>query len=76
MSKYKVGSKVKVSPENDNESYDKFRNKVLIVTHVATNEKQHPGFDSGMKGEALYDFEDEAGEEIPCSLYDYEIVKA
>lgn len=31
---YKIGDKVKVSPSNDNDNYDDFRDKVLIVTHA------------------------------------------
>lgn len=76
MAQFKKGSKVRVSPSNDNDCYDSFRDKVLIVTHVATNSDQHPGYDSGMKGEALYDFVDENGNDIPCSLYDYELIRA
>lgn len=68
---FKIGSKVKVSPENDNENYDSFRNKVLTVSNVATNEREHPGYDTGMNGQALYDFDG-----IPCSLYDYELIQA
>lgn len=48
-----IGQRVKVSPENDNENYDSFRNKVLIITHVAKSEKDHPGFDSGLKGQGF-----------------------
>ena len=71
---YKIGDKVKVSSYNDNENYDDFRNKVLIITHVATSTQEHQGFDEGIGGdEALYDFKDEDGNEIPCSLYDYEL---
>lgn len=76
MAKFKIGSRVKVNPSNDNESYNSFRNEVLIVTHVATNSNQHPGYDSSMTGEGLYDLETESGNEVHCSLYDYELIKA
>ena len=68
--KFKIGDIVRVSPENDNENYNSFRHKKLIVTHVATSEQDHPGYDNSMEGEALYDFEG-----IDCSLYDYELQK-
>ena len=68
-----IGDKVKVSPDNDNDNYDSFRNKILIITHIATSTNDHQGYDEGLNGEALYDFKDEDGNEIPCSLYDYEL---
>lgn len=68
-----IGDKVQVSPDNDNDNYDSFRNKILIITHIATSTEDHPGFDEGLNGESLYDFKDENGNEIPCSLYDYEL---
>lgn len=69
----KIGSKAKVSKENDNDNYNDFRNKVLIITHVARNTKEHPGYDTSMNGMALYDFKDKHGNEIPFSLYEYEL---
>jgi len=76
MANYRKGDKVKVAPENDNDGYDYFRDKVLIITHVATNTKEHPGFDDTCKGQGLYDFIAEDGTEIGCSLYDYELIQA
>lgn len=73
---FKIGNRVMVCPENDNENYNNFKNDVLIVTHVATNSDEHPGFDDGLKGSALYDLKTEDGTEIPCSLYDYELIPA
>lgn len=65
-----------VSPENDNENYNSFKNDVLIVTHVATNTDEHPGYDDSLKGQALYDLKTEDGGQIHCSLYDYELTGA
>jgi len=70
---FKKGDKVKVASNNDNENYNPFRNKTLTITEKATSSKQHPGFDDGMKGEALYSFVDKDGNDIPFSLYDYEL---
>lgn len=73
--KFREGQRVKVSPENDNENYDSFRDEVLIITHVATNTNEHPGYDSGVGG-GLYDFRTESGKDVNCSLYDYELIEA
>jgi len=72
---HKIGDKVKVSQDNDNDNYDSFRNKVLIITNVTTSAEEHQAFDDGLRGQGLYDFKDEDGNEIPCSLYDYELEK-
>ncbi len=71
---YKIGQTVKVSTENDNEGYDSFRGRPLRITHIARSEDDHPGYDESMQGMALYDFVDaETEEDIPSSLYSYEI---
>jgi len=63
----------KIKQSNDNENYDAFRDLELIITHVAYNKDQHPGYDSSMEGEALCDFEVKAtGASVPFSLYEYE----
>lgn len=67
---YKVGQRVKISSENDNDNYDSFRDKVLIITHAETG---GPGYDNSMYPEKLMCFETEDGEEVPFSLYEYEI---
>ena len=67
---YKIGQKVKVSSENDNASYDPFRDKVLIITHAETEGR---GYDNSMHPEKLMCFETEEGEDVPFSLYEYEI---
>jgi len=69
------GDIVMVSPENDNEGYDDFRNKKLRITDVAINRDEHRGFDEGV-GQALYELETLHGEQIFSSLYDYELVSA
>lgn len=69
---YKIGDKVKVSPSNDNDNYDDFRDKVLIVTHAEVGGR---GYDNGLYPEQLMCFKTEDGEDVPFSLYEYEIVK-
>lgn len=77
MARYKIGDRVKVAPLNDNEGYDSFRGKTLIITHVARNQSEHPGYDSGLVGGGLYDLKEaETGESVGSSLYDYELVRA
>ena len=68
---YKIGDKVKVI--SDNEGYDSFRDLTLVITHIATSEVDHPGYDESMDGMQLMDFETETGEEVHSSLYEYEI---
>lgn len=70
---YKVGDRVRISSDNDNENYDRFRDKVLIITHAETGGR---GYDESMYPEKLMDFETEDGEEFPYSLYEYEIEPA
>lgn len=71
----KINTQVMVTPSNDNDCYDKFRNKVLIVTHTARSIKDHPGYDEEMEGEVLHDLEDLEGNSIPCSLYSCELIR-
>ena len=70
----RIGDKVKLTQiAKENDCYSDFKNKVLIVTNIAKNSKEHPGFDDSLKGQNLYDFIDGDGNDIPCSLYDYEV---
>ena len=69
--KYKIGSFVSIS--SDNENYSNYIGKKLKICHVATNESEHKGFDSYI-GQALYDLiECESGKYLPFSLYEYEL---
>lgn len=74
--RFSIGDKVIVASSNDNENYDDFRDKTLIVTHVATSTDEHPGYDDSMGGMALYDLRTEDGEAIGSSLYEYELEEA
>ena len=67
---YSVGKKVMVSDLNDNESYDEFRDKVLIITH--SSNKGYT-YDETMYPQMLMSFKTEDGEEVSCSLYEYEV---
>jgi hypothetical protein len=64
------GTKVKVTSNNEN--YISFKEKILIVTHIARSLNQHPGYDNAVEGEALCDFIAGDGTEVPFSLYERE----
>jgi hypothetical protein len=71
---YEVGDFVKVFRYNDNENYDDFRDKKLKIVDKITIKDNHPAFDDALENQALYSFEDvETNEDIPFSLYDYEL---
>ena len=72
----KIGQKVMVNPDNDNENYNSFKNKVLIITHIARNVKEHQGYDESISPQKLYDLKEaKTGKIIDCSLYDYELIQ-
>jgi len=76
MKHFKLGQKVKVNPSNDNDNYDSFRNKTLVITNVAKDRTGHPGYDESASPDYLYDLETLGGESVHCSLYDYELIPA
>jgi hypothetical protein len=63
---------------------EQYAGRVFIVTHVATRyappggpEGTHPGYDTAAEGGGLYDFKDiRTGEDIPFSVYDWEVIYA
>jgi len=67
MGKVKVGDKIKIL--NRDGQYSKWANKIWIVDHIATSEKDHPGFDE-MAGEQLI-----SARGLPVSLYEWEVRK-
>lgn len=72
----KVGQIVMIAEDNDNDNYNAYRGKLLEITHIATSEADHPGYDNSMKGMPLCDLKEvETGKDIPFSLYAYEISK-
>ena len=72
-----IGDKIRISEDNDNDSYDRYRGIDLSITHIAHNIEEHPGYDTGMKGQVLVDCEVcETGEPVGFSLYEYEFEPA
>ena len=57
----KIGDKIKIV--SDNENYDRFRNKVWIVNHIATNTKEHIGY--------VYHYKTKQYEELNNDHYGY-----
>ncbi len=71
MKKNLIGKYAVIVSDNDN--YDKYRNVLLKIIHIAYNSDEHPGYDNSMEGQALCDFKvEETGESLPLSLYEYE----
>lgn len=68
---YKIGDRVKIS--SDNHNYDSFMDKVLTVVNIATSESDNYFYDPSVDGMQLMDFITEEGEEVPFSLYEYEV---
>lgn len=64
-----VGRTAIISQDNDNDNYDDYRGKELIITS-ASNEGR--GYDSALYPEMLCDFRLKGGGEFPFALYEYE----
>ncbi len=63
-----IGKKVKIVSDNDN--YDRFRDKTLIVTHASNT---GIGYDDSVYPQMLCDFKIQGEEtEFPFALYEYE----
>jgi hypothetical protein len=52
---------------NTDGQYNKWVNKLWVVNDVATNERQHRGYDNTMEGQGLVSCNN-----LPVSLYEYE----
>ena len=68
---FEIGDAVKLSDEaKDNDNYEDFFDEEMVITWVDLD-------DDGMgKKEPIMSFETKDGEEVPFSLYGYEIEKA
>jgi hypothetical protein len=77
MKTRKIGTKVKMTDDAIENYGEKWKGVVFIVTHVAHSTKEHPGYDDGVSPEGLYDLKiEKTKEEIPFSLYDWELENA
>lgn len=79
MKHFKIGQLVRINPENDNENYDAYRGKDLLISYISKNSSEHPLYDQSMSPDYLYDLEIEENgrlKDVPFLLYDYELIKA
>ena len=72
---YKVGDKVMIARDNDNDGYDKYRNKTMIITDAYYSEEYCFAYDNSMNGMGLFRLELLNGDSVDCMLYEYEIRK-
>ena len=72
---YKVGDKVMIAWDNDNDGYDKYRNKTMIITDAYYSEEYCFAYDNSMNGMGLFRLELLNGDSVDCMLYEYEIRK-
>ena len=70
MSYFRAGSRVKII--SDNENYVNYIDKTLVVTCV---EVGGLGYDDVMYPQKLMDLKTLEGEDLPFSLYEYEVEK-
>lgn len=72
----KEGTKVIMTADALENYGDKYNGVVLVITHVAHNQNEHPGYDMGVYPQGLYDLKiQETGEDLHFSLYDWELVR-
>ena len=64
----KIGDKFTLTSDAVENYGSEYANKVFTVSHIAYDKSQHPGYDEGLNGQALYD-----AEELQFSVYDYEV---
>ena len=74
-SNYKVGDKVMIAWNNDNDGYEEYRNKTMIITDAYYSEEYCFAYDKSMNGMGLFRLELLNGDSVDCMLYEYEIRK-
>ncbi len=62
----KIGDKFRII--NENGQYTKWANRTWTIDHIARSTEEHPGYDEGLRGQALV-----SAKGLPVSLYEYEI---
>lgn len=67
----KIGEKFTLTNDAVENYGEEYRDKVFTVSHVATSQEGHRGYDDSMEGMALYD-----AEELNFSVYEYEVEEA
>lgn len=74
-SNYKVGDKVTIAYNNDNDGYEEYRNKIMIITDAYYSEEDCFAYDNSMNGMGLFGLELLNGYNVEFLLYEYEIRK-
>lgn len=70
------GTKVTMTQDAIENYGEKWDGVVLVITHVAHNKSEHPGYDEGVSPQGLYDLKrQDTNEDLPMSLYDWELTK-
>lgn len=64
-----IGDKIRLT-DNALDNYGKQYNKSYTITHIAKNEKEHRGYDTGVSPQLLVDTK-----ELRFSIYEYEFTK-
>ena len=74
-SNYKVGDKVMIACNNDNDRYEEYRNKTMTITDAYYSEEYCFAYDKSMNGMGLFRLELPNGDNVGFMLYEYEIRK-
>ena len=74
-SNYKVGDKVRIAYNNDNDGYEEYRNKIMIITDAYYSDEYCFAYDKSMRGRGLFRLEFPNGDSVGFMLYEYEIRK-
>ena len=74
-SNYKVGDKVMIAYDNDNDGYEEYRDKIMIITDAYYSEEYCFAYDKNMSGMGLFRLELPNGDSVGSMLYEYEIRK-
>ena len=72
---YKVGDRVMIARNNDNDGYKGYRNKAMIITDAYYSEEYCFAYDKNMNGMGLFRLELPNGDGVGSMLYEYEIRK-
>ena len=70
---YKVGDKVMISRNNDNDEYEEYRNKTMIITDAYYSEEHCFAYSYSMNGMGLFRLELPNGDGVGFMLYAYEL---
>ncbi len=65
----RIGDKFTLTDDAIDNYGNQFADKEFTVVHVARNIKEHPGYDTGVSPQYLYD-----AEELTFSVYDWEVI--